>query len=57
MFEVANAHNNMLAQFCELNECKLSQLQVYDLPLSQKGLGVILMHLYMPILYWKGSVV
>ena len=45
MFEVANAHNNMLAQFCELNECKLSQLQVYDLTLSQQGLDVILMPL------------
>ena len=45
MFEVANAHNNMLALFCELNECKLSQLQVYDLTLSQKGLDVVLMPL------------
>ena len=45
MFAVANAHNNMLAQFCELNECMLSQLQAYDLTLSQKDLDVILMHL------------
>ena len=45
MFLVANAHNTLEAQLCELNVSVGYQVQVYDLLLSQEGLNVILLPL------------